>query len=125
MSMELVTNLDNYFKGDRNICLHTEVSRTSFETGLSLKTKILDEALDRLNISFERTQPKLKKPSVVEKYKKHLNMIKPALDQLLHHIETHPESGGLKELLAVKKSLTQIQVTKNSCRHVFTLLKRA
>ena len=37
-------------------------------------------------------------------------MIKPALDQLLHHIETHPESGGLKELLAVKKSLTQIQV---------------
>ena len=53
MSMELVTNLDNYFKGDRNICLHTEVSRTSFETGLSLKTKILDEALDRLNIFFE------------------------------------------------------------------------
>lgn len=60
MSMELVTNLDNYFKGDRNICLHKEVSRTSFETGLSLKAKILDEALDRLNISFKRIQPKLK-----------------------------------------------------------------
>ena len=38
-------------------------------------------------------------------------MIKPALEQLLNHIETHPESGGLKELLAVKKSLTQIQVS--------------
>ena len=41
-------------------------------------------------------------------------MVKPALDQLLNHIETRPESGGLKELLAVKKSLTQIQMNIQS-----------
>ena len=49
--MDLVSNLDAYFKGDRSICQQKELLRTSFETGgLPLKIKILDEALDRLNV---------------------------------------------------------------------------
>ena len=47
MTLDLVSNLDIYFKGDRNICLHRELTRISSETGLSLQVKILDEALAR------------------------------------------------------------------------------
>lgn len=56
MSMDLVSNLDVYFKGDRDVCQQKELLRTSFETGgLPLKIKVLDEAFDRLNVSY-RTQ---------------------------------------------------------------------
>jgi len=47
--------------------------------------------------------------SVVEKFRKHLQIIKPALNLLLQEIEEHAETEGLKKLLAVKKSLAQFQ----------------
>ena len=55
MTMDLVSNLDVYYKGDRNVCLHRELTRISSETGLSLQVKILDEALDRFYISLKET----------------------------------------------------------------------
>ena len=55
MTLDLVSNLDVYYKGDRNVCLHRELTRISSETGLSLQVKILDEALDRFYISLKET----------------------------------------------------------------------
>merc|ERR1711936_1133299 len=46
---------------------------------------------------------------VVDKFKKHLQIMKPALELLLQQIENNAETNGLKKLLAVKKSLAQFQ----------------
>merc|ERR1719186_277759 len=47
--------------------------------------------------------------NVVEKFRKHLQIMKPALEVLLQQIEENAETNELKKLLAVKKSLAQFQ----------------
>merc|ERR1719186_1210457 len=47
--------------------------------------------------------------NVVEKFMKHLQIMKPALEVLLQQIEENAETNELKKLLAVKKSLAQFQ----------------
>ena len=46
---------------------------------------------------------------VVQKFRRHLHIIKPALEILLEQIESNPETNGLKRLLAVKKSLAEFE----------------
>ena len=58
-----------------------------------LQTAVLDNAFQTIN----------------EKYRKHLKIIKPALDQLLIMVEENHQASGLKELMAVKKSLSQFE----------------
>merc|ERR1712130_662782 len=47
--------------------------------------------------------------NVVRKFRRHLQIIKPALEMLLQQIEQNPETNGLKRLLAVKKSLAEFE----------------
>ena len=67
----------------------------SIEEGadVALHIKVLNEALEIIH----------------NKHRKHVGMIKPVLDQLLDQIEENPGSFCMKQLLAVKKSLSQIQ----------------
>ena len=45
----------------------------------------------------------------VQKFRRHLQIIKPALEMLLQQIEANPETNGLRRLLAVKESLTEFE----------------
>jgi len=47
--------------------------------------------------------------NVVNKFRRHLRIKKPALEMLLQQIEQCPETTGLKRLLAVKKSLLEFE----------------
>eukprot|EP00092_Neocalanus_flemingeri_P002018 GFUD01002151.1.p1 GENE.GFUD01002151.1~~GFUD01002151.1.p1 ORF type:complete len:420 (-),score=120.15 GFUD01002151.1:146-1405(-) len=58
---------------------------------------------------FEHVMIEKAMENVVEKFKKHLQIMKPALELLLQQIEENAETNGLKKLLAVKKSLAQFQ----------------
>ena len=54
---------------------------------------------------------------LINKFRKHVRIKKPALEMLLHQIEKDPETHGLKRMLAAKKSLLEFeqrveQVTK-------------
>ena len=42
-------------------------------------------------------------------FRRHLRIKRPALEMLLQQIEQHPETTGLKRLLAVKKSLLEFE----------------
>jgi len=46
---------------------------------------------------------------VVQKYRRHMQIIKPALDMLLQQVEATPETNCLRRLLAVKKSLAEFE----------------
>merc|ERR1712227_748150 len=67
----------------------------SIEEGadVALHIKVLNDALEIIH----------------NKHRKHVSMIKPVLDKLLDQIEENPGSFCMKQLLAVKKSLSQIQ----------------
>ena len=47
--------------------------------------------------------------NVVQKFRRHLQIIKPALDMLLQQVESNPETNGLRRLLAVKKSFAEFE----------------
>jgi len=47
--------------------------------------------------------------NVVNKFRRHITIKKPALEMLLQQIEQDPETNGLKRLLAVKKSLSEFE----------------
>lgn len=96
MNLNFVRCLDEYFKWDKNYFVKSQVSKLmSIEEGadVALHIKVLNEALEIIH----------------NKHRKHVSMIKPVLDQLLDQIEENPGSFCMKQLLAVKKSLSQIQ----------------
>ena len=47
--------------------------------------------------------------NVVQKFRRHLHIIKPALEMLLQQVESNPETNGLRRLLAVKKSFSEFE----------------
>jgi len=47
--------------------------------------------------------------NIVNKFRRHIRIKKPALEMLLQQIEQDPETHGLKRLLAVKKSLLEFE----------------
>ena len=100
MNLNFVRCLNEHFKWDKHYKQHVSKSQQlskvmSIEESVdvAIHIKVLNEALE----------------TIYNKHKKHVSMIKPALDQLLDHIEQNPGSFCMKQLLAVKKSLTQIQ----------------
>ena len=62
---------------------------------------------DVTNLDFEHIVLEYALENVVQKFKRHLQIIKPSLEMLLQQIELNPETNGLRRLLAVKKSLTE------------------
>ena len=62
---------------------------------------------DVTSLDFEHVILEYALENVVQKFRRHLQIIKPALEMLLHQIELNPETNGLRRLLAVKKSLTE------------------
>jgi len=97
MNLNFVRCLNEYFKWDKqhfSKCQQVSKLMSVEESPDSaVYIKVLNEALETIH----------------NKHRKHVSMIKPALDQLLDHIEDNPGSFCMKQLLAVKKSLTQIQ----------------
>ena len=95
MNAKFIDALDESLQSDE--IYHTKDSATlrsvAITEGVSLQSIVLDKALQ----------------TVSDKYKKHLKIIRPALDQLLKMVEENHEASGLKELLAVKKSLSQFE----------------
>jgi len=55
---------------------------------------------------------------VTVKFRRHLQIIKPALEMLLQEVEQNPETGGLRRLLAVKKSLAEFELKVESVMKV-------
>ena len=47
--------------------------------------------------------------NIVQKFRRHLQIIKPALEMLLQQIEANPEINGLRCLLAVQESLSEFE----------------
>lgn len=68
--------------------------------------------------AFEHTILENALEYVVQKYRRHLQIIKPALEILLEQIESNPETNGLKRLLAVKKSLAEFEQNVELVRRV-------
>lgn len=58
--------------------------------------------------------------NIVRKFRRHLQIIKPALEMLLQQIEQNPETNGLKRLLAVKKSLAEFE---QNVEHVMKVIR--
>ena len=87
MNAKFIDALDESLQSDE--IYHTKDSATlrsvAITEGVSLQSIVLDKALQ----------------TVSDKYKKHLKIIRPALDQLLKMVEENHEASGLKELLAV------------------------
>merc|ERR1712179_310594 len=61
------------------------------------------------DLAFEHVILENALENVVRKFRRHLQIIKPALEMLLEQIEKNPETNGLKRLLAVKKSLAKFE----------------
>lgn len=76
---------------------------------LNMDSMKLISQISRNEQDFEHIVIEKAIESVVEKFTKHLQIVKPALDVLLQEIEDNAETNGLKKLLAVKKSLAQFQ----------------
>ena len=67
-----------------------------------------DQEVDDGNIlDFEHVILELALEHVTQKFKKHIEVIRPALEFFLEQVELDPESSGLRKLLAVKKYLTK------------------
>lgn len=58
---------------------------------------------------FEQVVLETALENVVNKFSRHLHIIKPALEMLLQQVEANPETNGLRRLLAVKKSLAEFE----------------
>jgi len=69
-------------------------------------------------LDFEHTVLESALESVAGKFRRHLQIIKPALEMLLQEVEHNPETGGLKRLLAVKKSLAEFELKVESMMKV-------
>jgi len=73
-------------------------------------------------LDFEHTVLESALESVVGRLRRHLQIIKPALEMLLQEVEHNPETGGLKRLLAVKKSLGGFELKVESLMKVLRSL---
>jgi len=56
--------------------------------------------------------------NIVQKYKRHLDIIKPALDILLQQIAQDPATHNLRRLLAFRKSLSEFEQNVGQCMKV-------
>ena len=80
-----------------------------------------DQEVDDGNIlDFEHVILELALEHVTQKFKKHIEVIRPALEFFLEQVELDPESSGLRKLLAVKKYLTKFL---QNVQHVMKVLQ--
>ena len=97
MNGRFIEVLDEYLKSgnsfNRTLDDETVVRSQRCPEGLSLQMIVLDKAFQTLT----------------EKYQRHLELTRPALAKLLAMNEENHEASDLKELLAVKISLTQFE----------------
>ena len=61
------------------------------------------------DLDFEHIILEVALEHVVKKFRRHLQIIQPALEMLLQQIEQNPETSGLKRLLAIKKSVAEFE----------------
>ena len=64
---------------------------------------------DGTSLDFEHVVLEYALENVVQKFRRHLQIIKPSLEILLQQTELNPETNGMRRLLAVKKSLTEFE----------------
>ena len=69
-------------------------------------------------VDFEHMVLEIAFESVINKFRRHIKIKKPALEMLLQQIELNPETSGLKRLLAVKKSLLDFEQRVEHARKV-------
>ena len=69
-------------------------------------------------VDFEHMLLEIAFESVINKFRRHIKIKKPALEMLLQQIEQNPETSGLKRLLAVKKSLLDFEQRVEHARKV-------
>lgn len=76
----------------------------------SMRLLYLDSCINNVrDQEFEHVILESALENVVNKFRRHLRIKKPALEMLLQQIEQDPETHGLKRLLAVKKSLLEFE----------------
>ena len=77
-------------------------------------TKYYQSARDK-KTDFEHIILESSLDNVVKKFKRHLEIIKPALDSLLHTIAQEPATYNLRRLLAFRKSLSEFEQNVAQC----------
>jgi len=90
-------------------------SRVKADTSMRLLYQKSVQDLDFEHVILENALE-----NVVRKYRRHLQIIKPALEMLLQQVEQNPETNGLKRLLAVKKSLAEFE---QNVEHVMKVIR--
>ena len=89
----------------KNETLHHNHSITNF-----YKSSLLDK-----EIYFEHIVLESCLYNITKKFKRHLDIIKPALDVLLHQIAQDPATYNLRRLLAFRKSLSEFEQNVSQC----------
>jgi len=70
------------------------------------------------NTDFEHIILESSLDNVVKKFKRHLELMKPALDALLHKIAEDPGTHNLRNLLAFRKSLSEFEQKVGQCQRL-------
>ena len=109
------------FSPDREITksfLQDLISDLSAEEFRSLKnhsiTQYYQNSRDK-KTDFEHIVLESSLHNVVKKFKRHLEIIKPALDTLLQTIAQEPATYNLRRLLAFRKSLSEFELNVGHC----------
>ena len=76
-------------------------------------------------LDFEHVILEFALENVVQKFRRHLLTVRPALGELLQHIEQSPKSNSLRKLLPVKKSLIEFEQKVESVKNILkTILSK-
>ena len=85
-------------------------TKDGYGSQISMKTLYIASNIGNMcNQDFEFVILETALEFIVKKFKRHMKIKRPALEMLLQQIEHHPETTGLKRLLAVKKSLLEFE----------------
>jgi len=107
---------ENFINGLK-MQLQSKENAPVLNTERSMRILIQNSVQD---LAFEHVILENALENVVRKFRRHLQIIKPALEMLLQQIEQNPETNGLKRLLAVKKSLAEFE---QNVEHVMKVIK--
>jgi len=114
-TQNFIYGLKMQFHCVESLPVHEESLRLNTDSSMRLLYQKSVQDLDFEHVILENALE-----NVVRKFRRHLQIIKPALEMLLQQIEQNPETNGLKRLLAVKKSLAEFE---QNVEHVMKVIR--
>jgi len=114
-TQNFIYGLKMQFHCEESVPVHEETLQLNTDSSMRLLYQKSVQDLDFEHVILENALE-----NVVRKFRRHLQIIKPALEMLLQQIEQNPETNGLKRLLAVKKSLAEFE---QNVEHVMKVIR--